>query len=686
MERMLLRLPLAAALTILAGCVGVSRREGADRVQTLLNERVPAAVSWRSDPEGAAAVDARVAELTAAKITPVTAFQVAQLRNPRMAAEYARLGLAQADVVEASRIGNPTFSGSALKDGGPSKITTGLTAPLADVLLLPARRRLAAGEYERAQQTIAADLVTLASEVEVQWYEAAGAEQVAQMREAVATAAATSAELAQRFFEAGNISALELKLEQAAASQARIAALSARANATRERLALNTQMGLSGAQAAHWQLDVPLGVPVPAEDGLETLQSLAREQRLDLAAARREVELLGDALGLARRWRLLGAVDVGVEREKETDGSKLTGPTLSLALPLFNQGQAAIARAQAQWELAKSALAQLELEIDNNVRLGVERVNAQRTIVEQYRSALVPQREAVVARQVERHNYMLIGAFELLLAKQQEYDAYQGYLEAVRDYWVARVELARAIGTRLPSAASVTERTIGVEAILSPPAPIGGGHGGHSGHGAAMPGMNHGGHDMSSMKPAGTPSTDRRADDGGMPGMDHSGHDMSSMKPAATPAFERPADDGGMSSMDHSGHDMPSMKTAAPPPTDNAAGDAGKPGMDHSGHDMSSMKPAPATKAGNSTKKPRGANDAAKKPASPPPTERATDKDSMPGMDHGKDATPPAPAREDGERLSSMPRLPALDWTAVRAAPRRALTVSPLVPSYGDHS
>lgn len=627
MERMVLRLPLAAALTILAGCVGVSRREGADRVQMLLNERVPAAVQWRVDPEGTVAIDARVAELTAAPITPVTAFQVAQLRHPRMAAQYARLGLAQADVVEASRIGNPTFSGSALKDGGPSKITTGLTAPLADLLLLPARRRLAAGEYERAQQAIAADLVNLASEVEVQWYEAAGAEQVAQMREAVATAAATSAELAQRFFDAGNVSALELKLEQAAASQARIAALSARANATRERLALNTQMGLSGAQAAHWQMDVPLAVPVPAEDGLETLQSLAREQRLDLAAARREVELLGDALGLARRWRLLGSVDVGVEREKETDGSKLTGPTLSLAIPLFNQGQAAIARAQAQWELAKSALAQLELEIDNDVRLGVERVSAQRTIVEQYRSALVPQREAVVVRQVERLNYMLIGAFELLLAKQQEYDAYQGYLEAVRDYWVARVELARAIGTRLPSAASVSERTIGVETILSPPAPAGAGHGGHSGHGAAMPGMNHGGHDMSSMKPGSTPPPESPAHDAGMPGMDHSGHDMSSMKPAAPPA-----------------------------------------------------------KADKPTKAPRGANDARKKPASPPATGRSTDEDSMPGMDHSKDATPPAPAREDGQRLLSMPSIPARAQSAVPAAPRRALTVSPLVLSFGDHS
>ena len=32
---------------------------------------------------------------------------------------------------------------------------------------------------------------------------------------------------------------------------------------------------------------------------------------------------------------------------------------------------------------------------------------------------------------------MLIGAFELIAIKQDEYDTYQGYLEAIGDYWVA---------------------------------------------------------------------------------------------------------------------------------------------------------------------------------------------------------------------------------------------------------
>ncbi|MEO8673414.1 MAG: TolC family protein [Tahibacter sp.] len=552
MERMIRRLPWAVALTLLSGCVSVSRRDGADRVEALMAERLPTTFAWNRDASGRAAIDARVDQLLATPLTAAAAVQIAQLRNPHIAAEYARLGIAQADVVEASRLGNPTLSGSALKDGGPAKLTTGLSVPLADLLLLPARRRLASGEYERAQQLIALSLINLAADVTEDWTNAAGAIQVARMREAIATASAASATLAQRYYEAGNLNALEFKLEQSAATQARISATRARAEATRAGLALNARLGLSGDAAVRWTLDVPLATPVATEDTPETLQSLARTHRLDLTSAQREVQLLGDAVHLARRWRLLGRVEIGVERERETDGSRLTGPTLSLALPLFNQGQAAIARAEAQLEIGRAQLEQLEIQLDNDVRLGVERVAAMRAIVEDYRAALVPQREAVVKQQVDRINYMLIGPFELLLAKQQEYDAYQGYIEAVRDYWLARVALSRAIGMNLPSDATIEGRTIGVDAILSPPQESGAGHQHHAADVMqSMPGMDHDDDESSDAEPAD-------------PAADHSTHDSATKPPAPEPA-STPAGAPPDAPHDHSHHSAGTVPVAPMP-------------------------------------------------------------------------------------------------------------------------
>ncbi|MCQ4163633.1 TolC family protein [Tahibacter harae] len=596
MQTRYLPLPLAAALALLSGCVAVSRREGAANVEQLLQPRLSTPFQWRADPS-AAVIDARAAELLAQPLTPLSAFQLAQLRNPAIASHYAELGIAQAAVVEASRIGNPGFSIASSKEQGPAKITTGVSLPLSDLLLLSSRRQFAAGEYERSQLLIAQALFDLAADTASDWYAAAGAEQVAAMRAAVAEAADASAELARRFHDAGNISALQLKLEQAAASQARIAAAAARAEAQRARLALNTRMGLSGAEAARWRLDLPLLAPVETEDEAAGLLALAQQQRLDLAAARRDVELLDQALKLVRRWRLLGNVEVGYEREKESDGSRSRGPTLTLAIPLFNQGQAAIARAEAQLEQGRASLAQLQLGVDNAVRLGVEQVAAQRAIVADYRDALVPQREAVVQRELERFNYMLIGAFELLLARQQEYDAYQGYLLAVRDYWQARVELARAVGAELPSTAAARTRALGVESVLQPAAGAGSGHGGHGNHGQINDkAQDHSAHGKPQQDGAGGGhagrGTQEPADGKSQDAGDHSAHQGQSGESQDHSTHQMRSHE----SQDHSAHQKQSG--TAQDHSKHRDGQDDEAGNGHEGHGDHGKQPLPANPAG----------------------------------------------------------------------------------------
>ena len=52
---------------------------------------------------------------------------------------------------------------------------------------------------------------------------------------------------------------------------------------------------------------------------------------------------------------------------------------------------------------------------------------------------------------------MLVGIFQLLQAKQGEIEAGRAYVEALRDYWMARAELEKAVGGRLSRAAATTQ-------------------------------------------------------------------------------------------------------------------------------------------------------------------------------------------------------------------------------------
>ncbi len=452
-ERGLYRCVIPLFAITLAGCAALPAERGIADVQALI-----AARGGYQFTAADANTSALVTEKLKAPLTANDVVQIALLNNPRMRTEYARLGVASAEVYDAGRLTNPRFSAASLNSsatGAADQVSFGLAQSFTDLLLLPMRSRLAKGEFERAKQQAGQAILDLVAEVETAYFNLVGAQQVTVMRRKIARAAHAAADLAQRFFAAGNISARELAQTQAAASTAQLSALQARSESNAARLTLNELLGL-GTNVTAWQTGDTLPLPLEREPAIPELLILATQSRHDLAALQQEVALLTDSLRTTRRYRYVGAIEVGVETERETDRSRITGPTLSLELPIFNQGAGKVARAEALVEQAESALHALELKVANAVMLAATRVAAARERAELLRTRLIPQREEVVRRTQQEVSFMLEGQFTLLLVKQQEYDAYQAYLEALRDYWVARTALTREVGTRLPAVAAVS--------------------------------------------------------------------------------------------------------------------------------------------------------------------------------------------------------------------------------------
>ncbi len=454
---------LAAALGVGAGCAVQPLDRSAETTAGRVNERVSVTPDWPPDA-GQAGPAPEIRE----PLTLPAALAIAFTRNPNIRRHYARLGIAHGDLRDAARIANPTLSLAWLNpdNGGRDQTTQSISARFSDLLLLPARRRQSAAEFRRTELAVGSGLVALAHEVETAWYAQVGIVQVAAMRLAVAEAARHEVELAKRFHEAGNISRLQLDLQQAAAARTRVEALRAQSDSAERRKRLANLLGLP-ADAA-WRTVDRLAIPPDTSLSRDELAERARSQRLDLAAAREEVANLEDVLGVTERWRLLGRVDAGYERERETDGSKIRGPTLSLQLPVFNQGQGAVARAEARLLDARARAEALALEVENEVTTGVEQLALARDISERYRRELLPATASAVARQQEQVNYMLVSIFELIRTKREQYDAWQDYFESVRDYWIARTALRAATGGLLPGDEESLPPTVGAEEVVAP--------------------------------------------------------------------------------------------------------------------------------------------------------------------------------------------------------------------------
>ncbi len=432
-------------------CGSVPAESGFDDVQALATERVGARLHWRRGSAEDAEADARIDALLAAPLTADAAVQIALLENRRLQATYERLGIAQADVVQAGLLQNPVFFGQVRYPDGSasgSNLELGVVQNFLDVLLRSSRIAIAEAQFEEVKLSVASEVVAFAAEVRAAYFVALGAEQVSTMRGLVVEAAEVSAELAHRLHEAGNISDLQLVRELGLYEDARVAWARADAERLAAREDLTRHVGLHGARTA-WTL--PARLPeIPADEiALDALEAEAIARRFDLAAAQRESEVLARALGVSRDWRFLLSAEVGVSTERDTDGTWVTGPELSLELPLFDRHQAQIASLTAELRRADHVVVALATEIRSEVRAARDRVVALRRLAQHYATVVIPMREANVAYSQEEYNYMLAGAFELILAKQSEYDAYQDYMEVVRDYWIARADLERAVGGRL---------------------------------------------------------------------------------------------------------------------------------------------------------------------------------------------------------------------------------------------
>jgi outer membrane protein, heavy metal efflux system len=109
---------------------------------------------------------------------------------------------------------------------------------------------------------------------------------------------------------------------------------------------INRLLGLWGADA-DWQLAGELPAVPSSEVPMRSLERLAISQRLDLQVDYLHLTSEAKNLGLTKAFRLLGALDFGIESERETDSQTRTGPTFAIELPIFNQGQARIARGEA---------------------------------------------------------------------------------------------------------------------------------------------------------------------------------------------------------------------------------------------------------------------------------------------------------------------------------------------------
>lgn len=445
-----LRLVMPAAALLFAGCASVDPTPAFESMQAEVAPRLGnPALRWdRGGPEDDAA-RAAVARLLERPLTADAAVQIALLNDRALQARYEALGLSQAALVQAGLLDNPSFGGELLTGAGGLKASVSVIQDFLGVVTLAARRTIAESELERAKAELGAHILDTAAAVRRTYYTVLGRQQTAGLLRQVVGATEAAAELAQRQALAGNASARDQALQQAHYAQATLELARLEAQIAGERERLNRALGLFGDQVT-WNLpdrlpELPAGKPV-----LDGLESAAITHRLDLAGARRDVETARYTLELGRQLRWLSVLGLGVGAEREPDRKWLVGPTVSLSVPVFDQGQGRVAALEAQRRRSEHLLAALAVEVRAELREAYVHLVAAHDTTAFYRAQVLPLHQRIVADSQRLYNGMLIGVYELLRSRQEQITAARDYVGALTEYWLAHAVLEKALAGPLP--------------------------------------------------------------------------------------------------------------------------------------------------------------------------------------------------------------------------------------------
>ncbi|PTL77203.1 TolC family protein [Vitiosangium sp. GDMCC 1.1324] len=446
------RLVTTVALSLFAaGCATMSPERGHAEVGAMVRERVSAPTGWEKGSPPPEEVRASVLELLRDGLTREEAVRIALVNSPGLQAEYEALGISQAELVEAGLLRNPTIGAMVRFPNQPAvglNVEFSLVQELLDLFMLPARKRIARQQFEADVLRTAHEALALVAEVREAYTATQAAEKLLQYQAQITAAAEVSAELAQKQYDAGNIAELDLGIAQSAWQEARLALAREELELVERRERMNRLLGLWG-ENTEWKVGESLPELPSEEPPLEHLERLAIQRRLDVDAARKEVSLMDQSVSLARSSRFLGTVEVGVSTERDGDGLRVTGPSLVLELPIFDQRQALIGRLEAQRRQAERRLTKLSVDARSEVRLARAQLQTSRRMVEHYVKVLLPLRRRVIEQAQLHYNAMVLSPYQLLEARRDEVQAYREYVETLRDYWNARNALENAVGGRL---------------------------------------------------------------------------------------------------------------------------------------------------------------------------------------------------------------------------------------------
>lgn len=438
---------LVSASLLLGGCATFSKDGGFGNMQKTAQQHIKQEIVWPKTSEEQSKINDQVNALLEQRLDVETAVQIALLNNKRLQASFYELGISEADLVQAGRLPNPSFSMLYAKNNSEYKIEQAFTFNVFSLIVMPKAVEIEKRYFEQVQKETAIEVLKLANQTRLAYFDAVAATELLKYSEQVRESAEASAELARRMYKAGNWNKLEQAREQSFYADAALDYANAKNKQVKAYEALSRLLSVSSNQLslAERLPDLPKSV-----EDLQPFEEVAFNKRLDLQAARLKTDALANQLGLTKTTRFINVLEIGPARvlEGRRDDPYKKGIEISFEIPLFDWGTARVAKAEAIYMQAVNETAQVAINAQSEIREAYNTYRTSYDVTKHLRDEIVPIRKRILSENQLRYNGMLISPFELFGDARAQVASVKNYIEALREFWLADSRLQMTlIGT-----------------------------------------------------------------------------------------------------------------------------------------------------------------------------------------------------------------------------------------------
>lgn len=426
---------------MLSGCATFSQDGGFNRVEETTQSYIKQKPVWLKTEKAQEVNRDNVKTLLEKPLTIENAVQVALLNNAQLQADFYELQLAEADVVQAGRLPNPTFSMLYARHNGDYKIEQTITMNIMALFTMGKATEIEKKRFEATQNRMVLQVLNLARQTRNAYINALASQQNVDYLTQVNESAHATYTLAKRMREAGNWSALDEGREQSFYTETALELTKAENQCLQAEERLTQLLGLK--HPADFQLPERLADLPDSEERLKSINQDDFAKRLDLQQTRLNTESLAKQLGLTKATRFIDVLEIGPARVLEGRRGDPTkkGIDLSFELPIFDWGSSKVKRAEATYMQAIHQANQQAIVAASEVRTQYNHYLSTYDLAKRYRDEIIPLRQSILKESLLRYNGMLMSPFELMVAAREQVLAINRYIEALRDFWLAESDL-----------------------------------------------------------------------------------------------------------------------------------------------------------------------------------------------------------------------------------------------------